>query len=548
MGDISSSNPFLGEIAIIVIGGLILAIITAVVTGLIKAFKNKSNQKNAKAVECVKYLSKQPNPHKDICWGREKLINKIFNIIKGASIAPYVGNHVAIIGQEGIGKTLLCQTLFNNQIRYAKVYTGWVKCNGGQSIFEIISKHFTDSRFKKNNEEYLITAFQSLDMPCVLFIDQINQHTSLNDLEKLSLCPNVTLIMSGLLKNIPIVHKDNHIPIPPLSDEHIRDIFELKSGEYIDMMEAKERKAVNNLIKLYIKGNPFLATAIAKINNGDSWPKVLENVQSREYMEEHTYIRDILKQVYRINELKADEKAALSKLAVFSSNKYVEEVFEWCNISIDCINRLSKTHWLEQENAVLFSFDTTRKEVILKTIGLTNNIKEVLASVTIQLKMWEANEDRGFRWIAPYIEDILIKIKGYYSALIESTDLFPEFTYQIARRYSVLESPVKGYEWLNYCNPSDMYLSYRKASLEFKLMLQMHNSPFTSSEIEDAYLTTQEMTKYTDDPVHHQNFLLQNYLGFLGWIKQYDKVKSICKEYFDIFGFDFSYEHNCHMF
>ena len=612
MFDIFSNNAIVQGLIITVLGGIIVSIITAIITKAINR-KPSNNIVSISSNDQAIYLNKPNDTLKGECIGRNELLNQIYKVIKNENPISFIGNHVSIVGWEGIGKTHFCQTLFND-LKYSKIYIGWIECNGSQSIYEIISKTFLN--FKGKKKEHILTTIENLDRPCVLFIDQIDHHTPLDEIKELKECHNTTIVVSGLLKNIYFIDDEKHFSLDPLNDKIIRIIFKEKLiGENFETMSFADKSTVKLIISEYVKGNPFLAIAFtrAKAQNDNTWSNVWKNMNDRpSYGEENNYITNILKQLYKIPKLLENDKKTLSKLCVFSSLKYTEEVFNWSSIPMDCIDRLSKTHWLTQDDNLFYSMDRVRQDVLKKVLLYSENLKELIISFTNYIYNWKAHEDRGFNWISFYVEDILRKVKGNVPELMKDSDLFSRFAYIIASKYHfAIEENEKCIEWLNYCDPtglklpedimfsvykdiqdkngsnSDQYdmlflnnniskttstfsetkqyllenedikavlsnlqknMIYSKAVLEFQVKIGMLFSPFKPSEIEEAYSRALESAKWFNDFEEKQKYLCGEYCLFFEIMEQYDKVKLLCKEHFDTYGFTLDNDHSCTMF
>jgi hypothetical protein len=435
------------------------------------------------------YLNKPKNLLKDICVERDSLLKKVFNAIKDENSVPFVGNHVAIIGREGIGKTLFCQYLYNNFLRYSKIFLGWIECEGVKSIYDIINEDFTDSRFKMKNKDKLLKMIEDLDRPCVLFVDQVDQHTSLDEIKELITCPNTSVVVSGLLKKekIKFIDEKSLFSLERLSNNTTRRLFEDKAeaGKEIEDMESEEKHAAKFIIDAYIMGNPFLVAAYAgaKALNGNSWVKVKENMGKSEYDDESDdYIKNQLKKLYKIYDLDDDEKKTLSKLCVFSSMQYTEAVFEFGNIPMECVNRLCRTYWLTQSN-VFYYLDEVHKKVLEKVLRYSDNLRELITSLTSYLSTWDVHENKGFEQIAPYAEDILNKVKAYTPRFMDDPDLFANFAYLVADKYHfAIENHEKSREWLGYCNPTGIILPEYRVFLLYKEYKKLQKKDMEASD------------------------------------------------------------------
>jgi hypothetical protein len=555
-----------------------------------------------------------------ICTEREELSNKVFNAIKGkeGDPSPFVKNHVAIIGGEGIGKTYFCKNLYFNFLEYSKIYLVWIECEGHRSIYDIIKENFDKSRFKVKNKDALLETIKGLDRPCVLFIDQVDRHTSSAEIQELMACPNTSIVVSGLLKrkDIKFIDESSHFSLGQISRKTTRTFFEVQTGEDIDDMDdRKEKSAVNFIIDEYIRGNPFLVNAYAgaKALYGNSWVKVKENMSTSEYdKESDDYIKSLLKKLYKIADLDGEERKTLSKLCVFSSMQYTEEVFEFSNIPLECVKGLCRTYWLTQSN-VFYYLDEVHKKVLEKVLGYSDNLRELIVSLTSYIQTWKVDENKGFDQIAPYAEDILNKVKIYTPQFMDDPDIFADFAYLIAHKYYVAtRNYEKSREWLGYCNPigiflpedhvflvykelqkkdqemsdspSDIFESspyfsetsatydnikqklmelrkkegvskiqlgmlYKKDVLDFHLKMSLPNdSPGKSREVEQAYSIALSRAEKLDDLSEVQKYLKEEYCFFLNNTGKYDEVKSLCKEHFDIFGFALDDKYSCDLY
>jgi len=532
-----------------------LGVIIIPIVGLIfrKIKENISKNRQKELVfqkEQSIYLNK---PYKkDNCLGRDAFLKKVYNKIKGEEPNLYVGNHIYIAGMEGIGKTLFCQTLCLIQLKYAEIYIGWVECKGKLSIFKIISNIFDDPRFKRKNKRELLNSFENLEKPCVLFIDQIDQYTPIEEIRELTSCPNLTIIVSGVLKNISFIDDNMHFRMEPLSESIIRRIFEDKSGELISEMSFKNKSDVTLILFEYVKGNPFLVTAFARAKaQNNTWSDLLQNMLTREYdKESDNYIKTVLTQLYKIRQLSDDDKSTLSKLAVFSSLEFVKEVFEWCDIPMECVVRLCRTYWLGHNDSVIYNIEDVHRDVLRKVLIYKDVLMDLITSITDYLNSWELYEDKGFNQISFYIEDIFKEAKYNYLNLDEHSEIFAQFTYIVAEKYGNIYKWEESLEWIKNCNPSNKnkQLMYDKAVHKFKIGWILYNSHFTLSEVEKYYFDALEIAKRFKDHVDKEKFLLEEYCGFLNRANQYDKVKAIYEKYFATNGFNFNDDYCIDMF
>jgi hypothetical protein len=534
----------------------IISMLVGAIIGVIKIIKKSDSKKQIPEPKDRATYFNMPDKKYE-CLGRDDSLKEVYKKIRGEEDELFPGNHIYITGREGIGKTLLCETLCLKKLRSAKIYIGWIKCNGKQSIFEIISKAFNkDLRFHNKNKKDILSAFKELSDPCVLFIDQIDQYTPtlLEEIDELAKCPNITLVASGLLKEIKFIN--DRICLLPLPENIIKNIFEHKSDEKIENMTPEDQHDVEDIFSGYVKGNPFLASAfaLAKVQNNKTWRDVKETMNGFEGDPEfENYITNILKRLYRIPDLREDDKTTLEKLIVFSSLKFTKMIFELCNIPKDCIDRLCNTHWLEQVDNVFYELDSDHKVILRKILSYEEILKKVIISISDYFKGWEIEENRGFEDISPYIEDILKEVKRYIPQIIEEPGLFAQFAYNISLRYENIRKYERSLEWIRYCNPSDndKQLMYDKVVLECLIGWHLLNPQPNLSEIEEIkknYSNAREKAKMLENSDAKQKYLKEEYCGFLNSVNLYDEAKLICKEYFEKTGFSFDDELSIAMF
>ena len=390
---------------------------------------------------------------------------------------------------------------------------------------------------------HILKAFTNMNKPCVLFIDQINQHTPINELEELSHCSNVILILSGLLRNINFVN--DTVVLPPLSDDIIYTIFQKQSGEDLDLMKPKSKRSCKLLLQNYAKGNPALAIMFAKAKSHyeGKWENMLISMESREYDDEH-YFKNILRQLYKIRQLNNVEKSALSKLSAIQYESFTEFVFELLDIPDFCVKSLCNTYWMKQNDSFMYVIDETHCRVISRLFMSEMNLENAIDSINEALSI---RKGVVFRWISLYIEDILKRIQGYAVYILEK-EFFFEFVYNVAWHYWNIKNYEKCIEWIELCHSKDAKLIYKKARIKFKAKYNLVNKLYSPAEVEQAYSDALEKSKQIDDFENQKMFLMQEYCNFLLCSNQYNEALLLCKEYFEINTMDLSYEYNCNMF
>lgn len=531
------------SILIDIIGGLILAFLLGMIAIIKKRF---SSQPLKKTQSHAIYLNTPKNFLDDNCRGREELLDEVFNAIKYGRQNPFKRKCIAITGEEGIGKSLLCYILFCDYLENESVYLGWIDCNGKQSIFDIIKTTFKNSQFHRKSKESILNAFKSMDRPCILFADQIDQYTPIYELEELSHCSNVVLIIAGLLKEIKFA--DYTFKIKPLPKEIIDNLFEKYSNQEIDLMKGNNRKSVRLLLDRYAKGNPFLAIAFAKAKchyNG-RWSDMLQNMERREYIDED-YVKSILKQLYKINELNNSERIALSQLSTIEYKGFVEAVFDFFNISEYCIKRLCNTYWLIQEDSVLYYMDEFHRNAIIKVLADEFKLKSTICAIYVSLSKWETHKDNGFKWISLYAEDILKRVQGYAPHIMDE-ELFGRFAYQVAVKYENINDREQQLKWIELCKLQNIKLAVNKTCLELRAKSAFIDTLFDFSEINQGYLDILEKTKTIDEYKEKERYIIEEYCFFLIGSKRYDEAILLCKKYFETYDMDLSNEYNCDMF
>lgn len=531
------------SILIDIIGGLILAFLLGMVSIIKKWLSPKPIQKTkGQAI----YLNSPKCFFDDNCRGRDEHLDAVFNVIKDGRKNLFKRKCIAITGEEGIGKSLFCYTLFQDYLEKESVYLGWIDCNGKQSIFDIIKTTFKDSQFHRKNKEDILNAFKNMDNPCILFADQVDQYTPIDELKELVHRSNVILIIAGLLKEIKFA--DFTFKIEPLPKEIIEKLFEEYSDEDIYLMKGENRKSVRLLLDRYVKGNPFLAIAFAKAkcHYSGRWSDMLQNMERREYIDED-YLKSILKQLYKINELNNSERIALSQLSTIKYKGFVKAVFNFFNISEHCIKRLCNTYWLVQEDRVLYYMDEFHNNAIIKVLADEVKLKSAINAIYVSLLKWGAHKDNGFKWISLYAEDILKRVQGYAPHIMDE-ELFGRFAYEVAAKYEIINDRDQQLKWIELCKPQDIKLAFKKTCLELRAKSAFMDTLFDFSEINQGYLDVLEKTKTIDEYKKEERYLIEEYCFFLIGSKRYDEAISLCKKYFEVYDMDLSNGYNCDMF
>ncbi len=532
----------INTILIDVIGGLILAFLLMLISVIVKKLSPKPLQEPK---EQAIYLNTPERYLGDNCIGRYELLEKVFYKIVDGEKNQITRKCITITGEEGIGKSLFCYTLFEYDLKKYLVYLGWIDCNGKQSIFDIIKTTFKDPRFHRKSKNDILNAFNNMDKPCILFVDQIDQYTPINELEEISHCPNVILVLSGTLRKINFVYYS--IELPPLGSDFVRVIFEKKSGEEIILMDKVSSKSVNILLDDYVRGNPFLAIAVAKAKyhyNG-RWDKVLESVKKRSYSEKD-YLKNILKQLYKIDELDNFERIALSKLSAFEYTGFVESVFELLDISNYCVEHLCNTYWLVQEDSVLYSMDKFHQEVIVKVLDDEVNLRNAIRAIYNSLLRWKTHKDNGFKWVSVYIENILKNVQGYAVHIMDE-EIFSKLSYQVACKYENIKDKENQLKWIELCKPQDLKLAYKKTYIELRAQANFIDTLFSFSEVNQSYLDFLREIE-TNNDYGQKSYILEEYCNFLIGEKRYKEAISLCEKYFEAYDIDLSNIYSCNMF
>ena len=528
------------EILITVLSTLVAAFLLAILQ-IIK--KRLSPKPLPEPEEQAVYLNMPEKFLDDNCIGRDKLLEKVFDKITDSKKNLFKRKCIAITGEEGIGKSLFCYTLFQYYLNKYTVYIGWIECNGKQSIFEIIRNTFVDLRFRMKDKDTILNAFRDMNRTCILFVDQINQFTPIDELEEIFQCTNVILILSGLLRRISFV--DETIGLPALSEKAVSSIFEQQTNEDIGLMDYKSRKSVKRLLELYSKGNPSLVKVFvnAKPYYQNKWENVLEGMQAREY-DEDNYLKTVFRQLYRVSELSYEQKNVLSKLSIIQNQNFTKSVFELLDISEDCIESLCNTYWLEKKDSITYSMDGFHRDIIKKTFIFEINLENAIDSINEILSIWERKSYK-FKWISFYVENILKMIQGDATYIMEK-EIFSEFVYHIASTYFNLSDLENSFRWIELCHPKDATLLYKKTRLEFQIKYLLVNSSF--SEIENIYFDALEKAKIMENYEDEKRFLIREYCNFLCYSRKFDEALLLCKEYFETHCIDLSDKHNCEMY
>lgn len=527
-------DNLLEGIVVTVIGGIILALIVNVTIYIIKkltptSIPNSTQNSNGKIIDKAVYLNSPRNILNYECIGRDTTLNTIYNHIKNNISNNSVRDHILITGEEGIGKTLLCQTLFRYKLKNLNIYLGWIECNGKQSIYDIINNTFNDLKFFKKDKNKLLDIFQKLDKPCILFIDQVDQYTPIDELNELSFCGNITLVISGVIKSLNFIK--NTIKLSPLKEKYILKIFEDESNECLILMDATDKKAIKCIIEEYVNGNPFLAVALASAKyfyNG-KWDQVLENMRRREYTEED-YIKNILKQLYNLSSMNKEDKLILAKLSTFSFYDYVELIFQWLDIPLYNIEHLCNTYWMKHDEYLLYSMDEIHYKVISKVFLCEEDYYNTMIAFYNSIKNSKMDSN-DFIWFAMYAEDILRKIKAHAPDIMEE-EKFSYFAYEVASNYNLVNNKRKGLEWIELCKPGDVNLALDKDIVEARLKSKFVDILYTNNEIGYLYESLLIKIQNLKDPKISELYILQEYCNFLNRIEEYIIVIYLCNAFF----------------
>lgn len=542
LSSIMKSNEFINS----VLSGSVLLLIGILLNRINKVFEDRRNKGITQSQEKYPiYLSKPKRLFSGKCFGRDKHLIEAYNQIHAAIKDGFIPKSIGILGEEGVGKSLICYSLFMGQLKKEKVYLGWIDSCGKNSIFDIIKKTIEDSRFHRKSKQEILTAFEDLDKPCVLFVDEVNHYTPIDELKELATCPNVILILSGIFRVPEII--DYPIEVSPFDDLKMRqDIFNYYSGVDCSLLMPRERDSVEHLLK-YTKGNPFLIRAIAEARyhyNG-RWSDMLECLDIHRYSETD-YLKKVLEKLFKIDKLDRYERDALSKLSTIGYKGFVRAVFEILDIPEVCVESLCKTYWLNQNDQVLYYMTDFRREVIVKVLTDKYNLRNAIEGLFRSLSRWGAHEDKGFRWLSPYVEKILNQVNGYAVDLLDE-EFFSEFSLEVAYKYETIYNKEKQLEWIKLCKICSKKSEYRKAFLELRTEAFFVDTEASFSELKQRYLELKKKIEATND-TNQKKYFEEEYIFFLIGCKHYKDAISLCQEYFKSYAFDLSNEYNCDIY
>lgn len=537
-----SMNTILTGVISTLIATLIIGIITAITTIIKKKFNPPPPPQPS---EQPIYLSKPQKSFQDICRGRYDLLQEVYHMIHDSIENHSTPKRIAIIGEEGVGKSHFCYTLFHEFFNDCPIYLGWVDSYGKISIFDIIKKTFEDSRFHKKRKVDILAAFKNLGKPCILFVDEIDLYSPFDELEELANCPNIFLILSGTFRELEFI--DRHFIVTPFDDiEIVKKIFEVRSKQEIAFLKPTERHSVETLLNR-TRGNPFLIIAVAeaRYHYHGRWSKMLENVEKNVYSD-HDYLKTMLKQLFKIDDLNKYERDALSKLSIIGYERFVKAVFELLDIPEACVVSLCNTYWLKREDSVLYSMTDFRRQVIAKVLTDKYNLENAIEGLCNSLFRWGANKDKGFRWVSLYVENILKQVKGYAVDLLEK-EIFSDFSFIVAAKYETIDNSWKQLEWIQLCKNCRQELEYQKAFLELRSKTAFVGILFSFSDVKNSYLDLEKKIVASHD-CDKIGYFTDIYCLFLINFKQYDEVISRCQDYFSTYNFDLSNKYNCGVF
>lgn len=535
------------EFVIAFLSGLILLLIGILLNKIFKIIEDRSKTGNPppRPDNHPIYLSKPQKSFHDICRGRYDLLQEAYQMIHDSIENHSTIKRIAITGEEGVGKSHFCYTLFYEFFYDYPVYLGWIDSYGKNSIFDIIKQTFEDPRFHRKNKEDILAAFKGLDNLCILFVDEIDLYTPFDELKELAYCPNVILILSGRFRKLKFI--DHYIEVTPFEDIEIRKkIFEVHSGQDIVLLKPEERRSVETLLNL-IGGNPFLIIAVAeaRYHYHGRWSKMLENIENNVYPDQ-SYMKNMLKQLFKIDELHEYERDALSKLSIIGYERFVKAVFELLDIPEACVDSLCNTYWLKREDPVLYSMTDFRSKVIAKILTNEYNLENAINGLCNSLFSWGSYKDNGFRWVSLYVENILKRVKGYATALLEK-EIFSDFSFIVASKYETMNNYWKELQWIQLCKNCNQRLEYQKAFLELRAKAAFVGTLFSFSEVDHGYLELEKKIEAAHD-IDQKRYFTEAYCFFLISRKQYNEVILRCQDYFKTYAFDLSDEHNCSVF
>lgn len=526
------------------LSGFILLLIGILVNKIIEYRRRKGTPPSRSDNHPI-YLSKPQKSFHDICRGRYDLLQEVYQIIHDSIENHSTIKRIAVTGEEGVGKSHFCYTLFYEFFNDCPVYMGWIDSYGKNSIFDIIKQTFEDRRFHRKSKKDILAAFKNLDGPCILFVDEIDLYTPFDDLEELANCPNVILILSGTFRKFKFI--DHYINVTPFEDIEIRkDIFEAHFGQDIVILKPEERRSVETLLN-HTRGNPFLIIAVAeaRYHYHGRWSKMLENINNNVYPDQ-SYMKNMLKQLFKINELHKYERDALSKLSIIGYERFVKAVFELLDIPEACVDSLCNTYWLKREDSVLYSMTKFRRKVISKVLIDEYDLENAIIGLCNSLFSWGRHKDNGFRWVSLYVENILKQVKGYAPNLLEE-EIFSDFSFIVATKYETMNNYWKELEWVQLCKNCNRRLEYPKAFLELRAKAAFVNTLFSFSELNHDYLELEKKIEAAHD-IDQKRYFIAAYCFFLISCEKYNDVISRCQDYFNTYAYDLSDEHNCSVF
>lgn len=266
----------------------------------------------------------------------------------------------------------------------------------------------------------------------------------------------------------------------------------------------------------------------------------------REYNNEN-YLKKILRQLYKINQLEETEKTALSKLSTIQYTGFTKSVFKLLDISDQCAKTLCNTYWLAQSDRIIYSMDKAHCDIVSKVLSEDINLKNSVNAISKTLSEYGDEISNEFKWISSYIEDILKKIQGYVVHIMKE-EYFYTFAYTVALNYKEIQDYKKCLEWIKLCDSKDVVLSYEKSCLEFQAKFKSPNGFFSYQDIEETYFEALEKAKLTNYFEYYKKFLMQEYCNFLLTREKYYHAILLCIKYFETYSMDLSDENSCVMF
>jgi tetratricopeptide (TPR) repeat protein len=334
---------------------------------------------DGKEVSLPRHLSSSP-PIPDNFFGRENELQEIHNLL-------FHGKNLLLLvnGEGGIGKTTLAAKYYQ-QYDATYQHLAWVfaERNLADALLMLarpMEIDFPPEMEAKERLDILLQKMRNLPKPCLLVIDNANDLTSLNEhYTALRKCPNFHILLTSRITEFEEIKPlkieglppaqalelfKKHYPKHAAAEDALFYAIHAAVGANTLVLEliAKNLRE-NNKLKLHYS----LADLAADIQKGLLHLRHTKEVLSDWYKGGKADVKEIIRAMYDLSGLSAQERAVLSVFAVLPAEAIAFEVLEDLltntpNLSENFLS-LAQKGWLEyKEEATTFKISSVIQEM-----------------------------------------------------------------------------------------------------------------------------------------------------------------------------------------